>query len=319
MDNYRFPKLIEIKQAHQRIMAYVHRTPIMTCSTINKLAGCEIFFKCENFQKVGSFKARGATNALLKLSPSQREKGVATHSSGNHAAALALAAKLCGNKAYIVMPSNSSEIKKDAVRDYGGEIIECDPGQAAREAKLEEIIRETGASFIPPYDHMDVIEGQATCALEMWEEKINFDALITPVGGGGLFAGTILTSHYKSKKTPVYAGEPKGADDAYKSFKAKKYIPLKNPKTIADGLLTSLGKRNYEIILAHAEDIFTVTDQEIIEAMRLIFERMKLVVEPSSAVPLAAVLANPEVFSGKKVGLILSGGNVDWDHLTFKK
>ncbi|MDN3669118.1 pyridoxal-phosphate dependent enzyme [Echinicola jeungdonensis] len=317
MENYRFPKLIEIKQAYQRIMAYVHRTPIMTCSTIDKMAGCEIFFKCENLQKVGSFKARGATNALLKLSPSQREKGVATHSSGNHAAALALAANLCGNKAYIVMPSNSSQIKKDAVKGYGGEIIECEPGQKFREAKLEEVLRNTGASYIPPYDHMDVIEGQATCALEMWEEKIPFDALITPVGGGGLFAGTILTTHYKSKKTPVYAGEPKGADDAYQSFKSKKYIPLKNPKTIADGLLTSLGKRNFEIILALGEDIFTVTDKEIVEAMQLIFERMKLVVEPSSAVALAAILANKKVFAGKKVGLILSGGNIDWEHLPF--
>lgn len=218
---YRIPQLIDIKQAYQRIMAYIHHTPILTCEAINKMADCQLYFKCENFQKVGAFKARGATNAILKLPPGLKKNGVATHSSGNHAAALARAAKETGTKAYIVMPSTAAAIKKAAVRTYGGEIIECEPNLKARETTLEKVVEETGAAFIPPYDYMDVIEGQATCALEMWDEGIPFDAIITPVGGGGLLAGTALTTHYLSRKTPVYGAEPKGADDAYRSLKAK--------------------------------------------------------------------------------------------------
>ncbi|WP_186757130.1 pyridoxal-phosphate dependent enzyme [Echinicola salinicaeni] len=317
MQQFRFPQLIDLKQAYQRIMAYIHHTPIMTCNAIDEIAECQLFFKCENLQKVGAFKARGATNAILKLPPELRENGVATHSSGNHAAALSRAASETGTKAFIVMPSNAPEIKKAAVKSYGGEIIECEPNLKAREEALEKVVKETGAAFIPPYDYMDVIEGQATCALEMWDEGIPFDAIVAPVGGGGLLAGTALTTHFLSPKTLVYGAEPKGADDAQRSFKAKHIIPMENPKTIADGLLTSLGERNFILISKYVKDIFTVTDEEIIAAMRLVFERMKLVIEPSSAVALAVVLANKEVFKDKKVGIIISGGNVDVSKLPF--
>lgn len=318
MQHYRIPQLIDIKQAYQRIMAYIHRTPIMTSQAINDMAGCQIYFKCENLQKVGAFKARGATNSILKLPPELKQNGVATHSSGNHAAALARAAHEVGIKAYIVMPNNAPAIKKAAVKSYGAEIIECEPNLKSREDTLKEVVKETGAAFIPPYDYMDVIEGQATCALEMWEEDIPFDAIITPVGGGGLLSGTALTTHYLSRKTPVYGAEPQGADDAQRSFKAGKIIPMEKPQTIADGLLTSLGKRNFLLISEHVEDILTVSEEEIIAAMRLIFERMKLVIEPSSAVPLAAVMANKPLFKNKKVGIVLSGGNVDVSKLPFK-
>ncbi|WP_215225599.1 pyridoxal-phosphate dependent enzyme [Echinicola shivajiensis] len=317
MQQFRFPQLIDLKQAYQRIMAYIHRTPIMTCDAIDEIAECQLYFKCENLQKVGAFKARGATNAILKLPPELRHNGVATHSSGNHAAALSRAASETGTKAFIVMPSNAPAIKKAAVKSYGGEIIECEPNLKAREKTLEKVVEETGAAFIPPYDYMDVIEGQATCALEMWDEGIPFDAIVTPVGGGGLLAGTALATHFLSPKTLVYGAEPKGADDAQRSLKAKHIIPMENPKTIADGLLTSLGERNFILISKYVKDIFTVTDEEIIAAMRLVFERMKLVIEPSSAVALAVVLANKEVFKDKKVGIIISGGNVDVSKLPF--
>lgn len=316
--NLHIPTLEDIKAAHQRIQPFIHKTPIMTSGAIDEIAGCQVFFKCENFQKVGAFKARGAANAVMKLNESQKKNGVATHSSGNHAAALARAATVAGIRSYIVMPSNAPEIKKKAVRGYGGEIIECEPTLEARETTLQEVVQRTGATFIPPYDFMDVIEGQATCALEMWEEGIPFDTIMAPVGGGGLLAGTALTTKYISPGTKVIAGEPAGADDAFRSFKAKKLIPMVGPKTIADGLLTSVGKINFEIIMQHVDDILTVSDQEIIEAMRLIYERMKIVVEPSCAVPLAALLENKENFQGQKVGIILSGGNVDLGKLPFQ-
>ncbi len=312
-----WPDLPAIRFARARIENYVHQTPVLTSSAIDRLAGCNIFFKCENFQKVGAFKARGAANAVLKLSPEQKSRGVATHSSGNHAAALARAAAQTGIPAYIVMPSNAPEIKKAAVRGYGGEIIECEPNLKARETTLASLVEKTQATVIHPYHNFDVIEGQATCALELLSEEAGFDAVITPVGGGGLLSGTALICHYLSPGTKVYAGEPTGADDAFRSIKSKKLEPISNPDTIADGLLTSLGEMNFEIIKQHVEDIFTVTDEEIIAAMRLVFERMKIVIEPSSAVPLAAILANKEVFENKKVGLILSGGNVDLKKLPF--
>lgn len=312
-----WPDLEDIKSARDRIAKVVHRTPLLTCSAIDALAGCRIYFKCENFQKVGAFKARGATNAVFKLSPDQKGYGVATHSSGNHAAALAMAATKSGMKSYIVMPSNAPDIKKAAVKGYGGEIIDCEPNQQSRESTLAKVVERTGAVFIPPFNHLDVIEGQATCALEMWEEAIDYDAIITPVGGGGLIAGTALTTSYVSPKARIYAGEPKGADDAQRSFYADVLQPVNRPDTIADGLLTSLGDLTFDVIRNHLTDIFTVTEQEIIDAMRLVFERMKIVIEPSSAVPLAAVLGNPSVFSNKKVGLILSGGNVDLTKLPF--
>lgn len=313
----KFPSLEDIRNAHLRIQPFIHRTPILTSTAIDEMAGCRIFFKCENFQKVGAFKARGAANAVAKLTKEQKKNGVATHSSGNHAAALARAASVAGIKSYIVMPSNAPEIKKKAVKGYGGEIIECEPNLQARETTLQAVVDRTGATFIPPYDFYDVIEGQATCALEMWDEHIPFDVIMAPVGGGGLLAGTALTTKYISPSTLVIAGEPAGADDAFRSFHAKKLIFMEGPKTIADGLLTSLGKLNFAIIMQYVDDILTADDTEIIEAMRLVYERLKIVIEPSCAVPLAALLKNKERFRGKKVGIILSGGNVDLGKLPF--
>jgi len=317
MENSLFPTLNDIRFAAVRIKSFIHHTPILTSSAINDIAGCEIYFKCENFQKVGAFKARGAANAVMKLSDEQKRKGVATHSSGNHAAALARAASVAGIPAYIVMPSNAPEIKKKAVKGYGGEIIECEPNLKARETTLEAVVERTGATFIPPYDFMDVIEGQATCALEFLEDQDDPDILIAPVGGGGLLGGTALLAHYWDADIEVIGAEPTGADDAYRSFKAGRLIPQTKPNTIADGLLTSLGELNFKLIQKYVSDIMLATDPQIIEAMRLIYERMKIIIEPSCAVPLAALLANKKHFSGKKVGIILSGGNVDLGKLPF--
>lgn len=312
-----FPSLADIRAAHERIQPFIHQTPVLTSSAINEIAGCEIFFKCENFQKVGAFKARGAANAVMKLTPELRAKGVATHSSGNHAAALARAASVAGIPSYIVMPSNAPEIKKKAVKGYGGEIIECEPNLKARETTLEEVVEKTGATFIPPYDYLDVIEGQATSALELIEEIADLAIIMAPVGGGGLLGGTALTAHYLNPAIQIVAGEPAGADDAYRSFYSGEIVPQTGPKTIADGLLTSLGKLNFALIQTYVGDILLAEETQIIEAMRLVYERMKIVIEPSSAVPLAALLANRERFAGKKVGLILSGGNVDLGKLPF--
>ncbi|MEB2778831.1 pyridoxal-phosphate dependent enzyme [Algoriphagus sp. C2-6-M1] len=312
-----FPALVDIQAAHERIQPFIHRTPIMTSSAINENAGCEIFFKCENFQKVGAFKARGAANAVMKLSDTQQAKGVATHSSGNHAAALARAATLAGIPSYIVMPSNAPEIKKKAVKGYGGIIIECEPTLKARETALEETVKKTGATFIPPYDNMDVIEGQATCALELIEDQEDLEVILAPVGGGGLLGGTSLAAHYLNPSIVVIGTEPQGADDAFQSFHANKLIPQTTPNTIADGLRTSLGEWNFKLIQTYVSDILLASDSQIIEAMRLIYERMKIVIEPSCAVPLAALLANQDKFRGKKVGIILSGGNVDLGKLPF--
>lgn len=317
MENSLFPTLNDIRFAAVRIKSFIHHTPILTSSAINEIAGCEIYFKCENFQKVGAFKARGAANAVMKLSEEQKRKGVATHSSGNHAAALARAASVAGIPAYIVMPSNAPEIKKKAVKGYGGEIIECEPNLKARETNLDEVVKRTGATFIPPYDFIDVIEGQATCALEFLEDQDDLDILMAPVGGGGLLGGTALFAHYWDADIEVLGAEPTGADDAYRSFKAGRLIPQTKPNTIADGLLTSLGELNFKLIQKYVSDILLATDPQIIEAMRLIYERMKIIIEPSCAVPLAALLANKKHFSGKKVGIILSGGNVDLGKLPF--
>ena len=312
-----FPTLSDIQAAHARIQPFVHRTPVLTSSAINEIAGCELFFKCENFQKVGAFKARGAANAVMKLSSEQRANGVATHSSGNHAAALARAASVAGIPSYIVMPSNAPEIKKKAVKGYGGEIIECEPTLQARETTLEAVVERTGATFIPPFDYLDVIEGQATCALELLEDQPGLDIVMAPVGGGGLLAGTALFVHYMNPQIQVIAGEPTGADDAFRSFHEGSIVPNTSTNTIADGLLTSLGKLPFAVIQKHVKDILLATDPQIIEAMRLVFERMKLVIEPSGAVPLAALLASKERFAGKKVGIVFSGGNVDLGKLPF--
>jgi threonine dehydratase len=270
-----------------------------------------VFFKCENFQKVGAFKSRGAMNAALKLTPDQRSKGVATHSSGNHAQALARAGKILGTKSYIVMPRTAPEIKKRGVRGYGGEIFECEPTLEAREATLAEVIKKTGAFEIHPFNNYDVMEGQATCAKELFEEVKGLDFLIAPVGGGGLLSGTALATKYFSPSTTVIAGEPALANDAYRSFQSGKIEPASPPTSIADGLLTSLGDKTFPIIRENVKEIITVTEEEIVAAMRIIWERLKIIVETSCAVPLAAVLKEKEKFKGKNVGIILSGGNVD--------
>lgn len=299
-----------IEQAHERIKPYVHRTPVMTSEAINEIAGCSIFFKCENLQKIGAFKARGAMNAALQLSPEQRAKGIATHSSGNHAQAIARAAKILGIPSYIVMPKNAPEIKKKGVRGYGGQIFECEPNVQSRESTLADVIAKTGATEIHPFNNDHVMAGQGTAAKELIEDSPSLDFILAPVGGGGLLSGTLLTAKFFSPNTRVIAGEPLGSDDAYRSLQSGK-IEIAQSKTIADGLLTSLGDKTFPVIRDHVQRIITVTEEEIIDAMRLVWERMKLIVEPSGAVPLAAVLKSRNEFSGKKVGIIFSGGNVD--------
>lgn len=299
-----------IEQAHERIRQYVHRTPVFTSSSINAIAGCEIFFKCENLQKVGAFKARGAMNAALSLSEEDRQKGIATHSSGNHAQAIAKAAQLLGLKSYIVMPRTAPTSKRNGVVAYGGEIFECEPTLKARETRLAEVIAQTGAVEIHPFNNEQVIAGQATVSKEVFEEIKDLDFIIAPVGGGGLLSGTCLSAKYFSSKTKVIAGEPEGADDAYRSMQSGK-MELSQANSIADGLLTSLGTKTFPIIRDHVEKVITVSDKEIIAAMRLIWERLKMIVEPSGAVPLAAVLKSKDYFSGKRVAVIFSGGNVD--------
>lgn len=304
------PDQASIRAAHERIIHYIHHTPVMTSASIDEMAGCSIFFKCENFQKVGAFKARGAMNAILKLSPEERRKGVATHSSGNHAQALARAAKILGVPSYIVMPRTAPEIKKRGVKAYGGEIFECEPTLAARESTLADVIAKTGAAEIHPFNNEDVMEGQATCAKELFEQVPRLDFLLAPVGGGGLLSGTALAAKYFSPATIVIAGEPAGSDDAYRSLRSGKIEPAQS-NTIADGLLTTLGTKTFPVIRDLVKDIITVSDEEIVNAMRIIWERLKIIVEPSCAVPFAAVLKDKSRFAGKRVGVILSGGNVD--------
>ncbi|MBK5280336.1 MAG: pyridoxal-phosphate dependent enzyme [Bacteroidia bacterium] len=306
------PTKSDIDQAHERIKPYIHHTPVLSSSSINNLTGSSIFFKCENFQKIGAFKARGAMNAVLSLSKEDLANGVATHSSGNHAQALARAAKLMGVKSYIVMPRTSPEIKKNGVRAFGGEIFECEPTLSARESTLADVIRKTGATEIHPFNNYDVIAGQATVAKELFEEVRSLDFILAPVGGGGLLSGTALASKYFSPGTKVIAGEPAGSDDAYRSMQTGK-IEEAQSDSVADGLLTTLGDKTFPIIKENVQEIITVTDSQIITAMRLIWERLKVIIEPSCAVPFAAVLKEKNMFIGKKVGIILSGGNVDID------
>jgi threonine dehydratase len=295
----------------KRIKPFIHKTPILTSQTINNLSGADVFFKCENFQKIGAFKIRGGMNAVLSLPKEKQQKGIATHSSGNHAQAIALAARQVGAKAYIVMPDNSPQVKIDAVKGYGAEIFFCEPNQQAREKKLQEVIDKTGAEFLHPYNNYDVITGQATCAKEIIEEIPDLDCIISPVGGGGLLSGTALSAHYFSPSTLVYAAEPEGAADAVLSFKSDKIEKAPFVKTIADGLLTTLGDKPFSIIKQYVKDILTVSDEEIIAAMKLVYERMKIVIEPSAAVTLAAVIKNKSLFTGKRVAVIFSGGNVE--------
>ncbi len=312
-----FQGIEAINEAAKRIAPYIHRTPVLTSLSINGILNSQLYFKCENFQKVGAFKYRGATNAIHQLSPTQLQNGVATHSSGNHAQALALAAKIKNIEAYIVMPANAPKIKKDAVIGYGANVIECEPTLEAREETLNRVIKDKKAHFIHPYNNFNIIEGQASAAKELIENAPNLDYIIAPVGGGGLLSGTSLSVKYFSPNTRTIGAEPTGADDAYRSFKAGEIIPSIKPETIADGLLTSLGSLTFPIILAHVEQILTVKDSVTIEAMKLIWQRMKIIVEPSAAVALAVVMDNQHLFNGKKIGVILSGGNVDFDTLPF--
>ena len=301
-----------IEEAHERIKPYIHRTPVMTSAAIDEIAGCSIFFKCENLQKAGAFKSRGAMNAALSLSPEELVKGIGTHSSGNHAQAIARAAKILHTKSYVVMPRNAPLIKKKGVEGYGGKIFECEPNLQSRETTLAEVIKQTGANEIHPFDNYDVITGQATAAKELFEDVQHLDFVITPVGGGGLLSGTSLAAKYFSPSTKVIAGEPAGADDAYRSMQTGK-IEVSQSNSVADGLLTSLSQKTFAIIRENVKEIITVTDEEILKAMRLLWERLKIIVEPSGAVPFAALLKNKELFAGKRVGIIISGGNVDLD------
>lgn len=309
------PNFTDILEAHKRIRNYIHRTPVLTCESINNITGCRLYFKCENFQKIGAFKFRGACNAVFSLSEEEIKNGVATHSSGNHAQALALAAKIRDIKSYIVMPDNSPKVKKEAVAGYGAEIIYCKPTLEAREYNLEELVKKTGAVFIHPYNNFNVICGQGTASIELLEQAPNPDIIIIPVGGGGLISGNSISVKALNREIRVIGVEPNDADDAARSMKAGYIIPSVNPKTIADGLLTSLSDLTFAIIKRNVSKIMTVNDETIVTAMKLVWERMKIVIEPSAAVTLAAVLENKEFFAGKKIGIIFSGGNVDLNKL----
>lgn len=313
----RIPKLSDIEAAHNRIKTFVHNTPVFTSRLLNDQFQCELFFKCENFQKVGAFKFRGATNAVLLLSPEERRKGVVTHSSGNHAAALALAALMHGVKANIVMPENAPAVKKKAVAGYGAGITFCKPTQQAREETTHTIMEETGSTLIHPYDNFDVICGQGTAAMELLAEKNDLEIIVAPIGGGGLMSGTSTCVKGINSNIQVLGAEPAMADDAYRSFTSGRLFPSVNPVTIADGLLTSLSDMTFSIIRSNVDAIYTVKEESIIECMLLVWERMKIIIEPSSATVLAVVKENPGVFKNKKTGLLISGGNVDFRNLPF--
>lgn len=309
------PKLEDIEAAALRIKKHTHQTPVFTSRSLDKIFGCSLFFKCENLQKAGAFKFRGACNAVFSLDSNEIKRGVATHSSGNHAAALSLAARLRNSKAYIVMPHTAPLIKKSAVKEYGAEIVLCEPTLKSREETLIEVVKETGAVFIHPYDNYTIIAGQGTAAKEFLDEVPALDYLITPLGGGGILCGSAITAHYISPKTKVIGVEPKGADDAYRSLRDNKIYPSINPHTIADGLLTQLCDKTFSIIKKFVGEILTVDEESIVSGMKIVWERMKIIIEPSSAVVIAAVMENERKFSGKRVGVILTGGNVDLENL----
>ena len=311
------PTLADIQSAHERIKPFIHRTPVMSSVQINEIFGAEIFLKCENFQKVGAFKFRGAANAVLSLTSEEKNRGVVTHSSGNHAAALALAARINGIKAYIVMPDNAPTVKKNAVRGYGAEITYCKPTLQAREETTSEIMEKTGATLVHPYDNFNVICGQGTAALELLNDNSNLEMILAPIGGGGLMSGTSTCVKGISDNIKVIGAEPLNANDAYISFTSGKLTPSVNPLTVADGLLTSLSELTFSVIRKNVDIIFTAKEDSIIDCMLLVWERMKIIIEPSSATVLAVIKENPDVFKGKKIGLIISGGNVDFRKLPF--
>jgi threonine dehydratase len=305
------PNFDDVEAARERIAPYIHRTPVLTSSYLNELTGAEIFFKCENFQKAGAFKVRGASNAVFGLSDEAAANGVTTHSSGNHALSLSYAAARRGISATVVMPNTAPDAKKNAVKGYGGTVIECEPTLSAREAMLEQVVADTGADFVHPYNDPRVIAGQATCSLELIEEVSNLDAVVAPIGGGGMISGTCLSLLNRSPDTKIYAAEPENADDAYRSFKAGKIIEDDAPQTVADGLKVSLRPRTWHFLSHYVSDVLLASETEIIDAMFLTWQRMKMVIEPSSSVPLATILNNKDLFKGKRVGVIITGGNVD--------
>lgn len=306
--------LLETKQ---RISPYIHNTPVLTSTLLNELSGAQLYFKCENFQKMGAFKMRGAANAIMQLTKEQQERGVVTHSSGNFAQALSLAAKNLGVTAYIVMPNNAPSVKKEAVLAYGGIVTDCEPNIKAREQASQQIVDEKGATFIHPSNDLNVILGNATAAMELLEVHPDLDIIISPVGGGGLLAGTALAAHYFGNQCLVIGGEPKAADDAFRSLKSGQIETNASAETVADGLRTQLGDINFPILQSYVERIICVEEDEILKAMKLLWERLKIVVEPSSAVAFSTLLKEKDCFKDKKVGILLSGGNVDLNMLKF--
>ena len=313
------PTFDDVIAAHDRIRPYINRTPVLSSSYLNDLTGAELFFKCENFQKAGAFKVRGACNAVFGLSDDKLARGVATHSSGNHALSLSYAAGRRGIACNVVMPRTAPQAKKDAVRGYGGVIVECEPSTSSREAVFAEMVAKSGADFVHPYNDPRVIAGQATCSRELMEQVEGLDAVIAPIGGGGMISGTCLTVSSTAPGVQIYAAEPEQADDAYRSFKAGHIIADDAPVTVADGLKVPLKDLTWHFVKTHVTDILTASEDEIIEAMKLTWKRMKIVIEPSCAVPLATILNNPEVFRGRRVGVIITGGNVDLDTLPWMK
>ncbi len=311
------PTAADIADTHRAIAKLIHRTPVMTCRSIDELTGAQIYFKCENFQKIGAFKMRGAASAAVRLGERERRKGLATHSSGNHAQAVARAAQFLGIPAYIVMPENAPAVKRAATAGYGAEIISCSSTQEARESRLKEVLQRTGATFIHPYNDYQVIAGQATAAKELLEDSPELDIVMAPVGGGGLLSGAALSTRYGSSATTIIGAEPEKVNDAYRSFHSGRIETNATTDTVADGLRTTLGDKTLAIIREHVSDILTVSEVAIVEAMRLVWERMKIIIEPSCAVPLAALQKHPERFAGKTVGIILTGGNVDLEKLPF--
>ncbi len=309
------PTLNDMQTARARIAPYVHRTPVLTSSYLNELTGAELFFKCENFQKAGAFKVRGACNAVFGLPDKMLAKGVATHSSGNHALSLSYAAGRRGIPCHVVMPRTAPQAKKDAVKGYGGIITECEPSTTSREEVFAQVEAETGAEFVHPYNDPRVIAGQATCSVELIEQVEGLDAVIAPIGGGGMISGTCLTLSSLAPDVDIYAAEPKQADDAARSLHAGHIIADDAPVTVADGLKVPLKELTWHFVQGHVCDILTASEQDIVDAMKLIWKRMKIVVEPSSAVPLATILKNKKTFAGKRVGVIITGGNVDLDAL----
>lgn len=313
------PSFDDVVAAHDRIRPYIHRTPVLTSSYFNELTGAELFFKCENFQKAGAFKVRGACNAVFGLSEEQARLGVCTHSSGNHALSLSYAAGRRGIPCNVVMPRTAPDAKKDAVRGYGGVITECEPSTSSREEVFARVQTATGGEFVHPYNDPRVVAGQATCSRELLEQVDNLDAVIAPIGGGGMVSGTCLTMSSIAPGVDVYAAEPKNADDAFRSFKSGHIIADDAPETVADGLKVPLKDLTWHFVKNHVTDIFTATEDEIVEAMKLTWKRMKIVMEPSCAVPLATILKNKDVFRGRRIGVIITGGNVDLDKLPWMK